>query len=112
MKTASAKAKGRRLVAYVRESLLSWAKDLGGTDIVQPATSQPGADLVLSPKAKAIYPYSIECKNQESINIWSALKQAKQNAKDDEMPVVCFTRNREGKVYVAMELEHFLKVSR
>jgi hypothetical protein len=127
MKTSSCKAKGRRLVQHIRERLLHWCPDLEGGDIGVPATSQPGADLWLSPKAKRIYPFVIEAKAQESLNIWSALKQAGTHRKivvddigentarvsrDPEIPVVCFTRNREGKTYVALDLEDFLRLIR
>ena len=79
---------------------------------MMPATSQPGADLHLSPKAMELYPYAFEMKNCETLNIWSALKQAQTHVKGEEMPIVCFSRNREGKVYVALDLDHFLKLTR
>jgi len=112
MKTASAKAKGRRLCQKVKETLLSWAPDLSGDDIVVTSSGDTGEDLKLSPAARAVYPLAIECKNQESINIWAALEQARGHQREDAFPAVCFTRNREARVYVAMDLEHFLRLVR
>jgi len=113
MKTQSAKAKGRRLVAYIREKLLEWAPDdLRPGDIEVPATSQPGADLWLSPKAKEIYPFCIEAKNTETIQVWAAYEQAKRHRKDPaEIPLVVYSRNRSD-VMVTLKFEDFLRLTR
>jgi hypothetical protein len=113
MKTSSAKAKGRRLCQAVAEKLLTWAPDLKPDDIYVTPSGVTGEDLKLSPAAREIYPYAVECKNQESLNIWSALEQSRTHVKNpDVTPLVVFTRNREGREYVALELEHFLKLTR
>ncbi|MFN7262226.1 MAG: hypothetical protein ACK5UJ_00280 [Pseudobdellovibrionaceae bacterium] len=113
MKTSSAKAKGRRLAQAVKDALLMWAPDKLRVDDIQVVSSGvPGKDLLLSPAAQEIYPLAIECKNQETLNIWKALAQAFSNASQHEFPVVCFSRNREGRVYIAMDLQHFLKLIR
>jgi hypothetical protein len=63
-----------------------------------------GADLLLSPAARKLFPFYTECKNVESLNIWAALKQAEAgatkaaNATD---PVVVFSRNN-ADTYVAL----------
>jgi hypothetical protein len=96
----------------LRDILLSWCADLQHDDIYVPTTSQPGRDIHFSPKAQAIYPYSIECKNVEKLNIWQAYAQAETHqSKEDEIPLVVFSRNR-SQVLVALSLEHFLKLTR
>lgn len=112
MKTSSAKAKGRRLCALVRAKLLEWAPDLKGDDILVTSSGCTGEDLKLSPAAREKYPLAIECKNQEKLNIWDAMEQARGHAKEGVKPVVMFTRNHEGRVYVALELEDFLWLTR
>ena len=113
MRTSSCKAKGRRLCLKVKEELHTWAPDLQPDDIMLPAGSQPGRDIHLSPAAKALYPLAIECKMQESLNIWAALKQAQTHAEGStDVPLLCFSRNREPKVYVALDLQDFLKLIR
>jgi hypothetical protein len=114
VKTRSAKNKGRRLCADVRERLLSWAPDLKAGDIAVTPSGCTGEDLYLSPAAKSVYPLSIECKNQEALNIWASLKQAQSHVKAEsgDVPVLVFTRNREGKNYIALDLEDFLKLVR
>lgn len=113
MRTSSAKAKGRRLCAQVRERLLVMAPDLKDGDIAVTPSGVTGPDLYMSPRAQEIYPIVWEMKNQEALNIWEALKQSETHLKhvkgDEKMcPVVAFSRNRVGKIYVAMDLEDFL----
>ena len=67
-----------------------------------------GEDIVLSPAAKRVIPYSVECKNQERLNLWGSLEQAEGNSQDRQ-PVLVFKRNR-SKVYVALDFEHFLEL--
>ena len=65
-----------------------------------------GEDIVMSPAAKRVIPYSFECKNQERLNLWSSLDQAESNC-EDRQPVLVFKRNR-SKIYVAIEFDHFI----
>ena len=53
--------------------------------------------------------FSFECKNQEKLNIWKAIKQAKNDAPQRAMPVVVFTRNFETE-YACIEFEDFLNI--
>lgn len=69
---------------------------------------QSGVDVQLSPAARKIYPFSIECKAQEALSIWSALQQAEDN-KGNHTPLLAFKRNR-SEIYVALKLEDFLNI--
>ena len=52
--------------------------------------------------------FSFECKNQERLNIWSALKQAQDDAAEDgRTPVVVFTKNHQPD-FVAMKFEDWM----
>ena len=108
MKTSSAKAKGRNLQNLVRDKLRSifLGKVLEEDDIKSQTMGMTGEDIVLSPAAKKIIPYSFECKNVEKLNIWNALEQAESNC-EGRTPVLVFKRNR-SKVYVAIELDSWL----
>lgn len=66
-----------------------------------------GIDIKLSPAAQNKIPFDIEAKCQESINIWSAMRQAEMNADPSRIPLVVFKRNR-SKVYACLELSHLL----
>ena len=115
MKPQSAKAKGRRLQNYVRDRLRhvfikEWTKwpKLEQDDIKSQTMGMTGEDIILSPAARKIIPYSFECKNQERISIWKALQQAEDNCKGFD-PILIFKRNRT-KTYACMEFDLFLKL--
>ena len=109
MKTRSAKNKGKRLQNTVRDILLeTFKEDLEPDDVKSAVMGDSGEDIQLSPAARKIIPYSIECKNQEKLNIWSALEQAEENSKEST-PVLIFKRNR-SKTYVVIEFKEFVKL--
>lgn len=85
MKSASAKAKGRRLQNEVRDRI----KERWGFEPDTAVMGEKGKDV----KDERL-PYSIECKNVEKLNLWAAWQQAKDNLFEGDTPVVVFTRNR------------------
>ena len=109
MKTASRKAKGRRLQNKIRDLLIEhFSDELEDDDIRCAIMGESGEDLKLSPAARKLIPYSIECKNQEKLNIWDSLEQAEENS-NGHTPVLIFKRNR-SKTYAVVELNNFLKL--
>lgn len=108
MNIHSAKAKGKRLQNFLRETLLSAFPVLEPDDIKSAMASEAGEDLKLSPAAKRLIPFSFECKNTEKIAVWQALKQAQDNA-NGRHPVVVFSRNR-SIPHVIISLETFVKL--
>lgn len=109
MRPSSAKAKGRRLQDYVRGRILSTFQKLEDDDVKTAIMGESGEDIHLSPAARKLFPFSTECKNQESLNIWKALDQAKENAPEGSTPIVVFKRNR-SETFVAMEFDHLLSL--
>lgn len=105
MKTSSAKAKGRRLQDFVVKELRDW---FGWNEFqIQPAImGESGVDIKLGWEQMQTFPWDIECKNVERINIWSCLKQAEDNARKGRKPLLVFTKNRTP-TYVAMRWEDF-----
>lgn len=109
MKTRSAKNKGKRLQNSVRDVLLeTFKEDLEPDDVKSAIMGDSGEDIQLSPAARKLIPYSIECKNQEKLNIWSSLEQAEGNS-GNHPPLVIFKRNR-SKTYAVLEFEELLKL--
>ena len=107
MKTRSAKNKGKRLQNNVRDILLEAFKDTLEEDDVKSTTmGESGEDIQLSPAARKLIPYAFECKNQEKLNIWSALEQAESNG-EKGTPVLVFKRNR-SKTYAVIQKELLL----
>lgn len=108
MNIRSAKQKGRRLCAQLKEMLLAVHRELHADDIRIPSGSENGEDLKLSPLAARAFPFAVECKNQETLNIWAALAQAAEHqASTGRTALVVFSRNR-SPTYVALRLEQFL----
>ena len=108
MKTRSAKNKGKRLQNSVRDILLEAFQDLEQDDIRSAIMGESGEDIKLSPAARKLIPYSIECKNQEKLNIWEALSQAEENS-GVSTPVLIFKRNR-SKTYAVLPIEEFINL--
>ena len=110
MKTRSAKAKGRRLQQEVQQKLLEAFKGiLEPDDIAVAIMGQSGEDLKISPAARKFIPLSIECKNQEKIAVWQAIKQAQENAKEGCEPAVVFRRNNSD-TFVTIRFDYFLEM--
>ena len=107
MKPRSAKNKGKRLQNKVRDVILEKFDKLEPDDVRSITMGDAGEDILLSPAARRLFPFSVECKAQESLSIWSALEQAESNA-GKHIPLLVFKRNR-SKTYVTIELEEFIK---
>ena len=107
MRPQSAKAKGRRLQQQFRELLIGQL-GIHPEDIENRSMGAGGEDLIMSRAARDKFPYSIECKNQEKLNIWDAYKQASENSKDYE-PIVVIKKNNH-KTLVVLDAEKFIKL--
>ena len=105
MRVQSGKAKGRRLQQWVRDLLVE-SLDIHPEDIESRSMGAGGEDLIMSRAARQSFPYSIECKNQEKINVWSAYDQASQNSLG-YTPLVVIKRNR-SKPLVVIDAESFI----
>lgn len=108
MKSRSCKNKAIRLQNYVRDKILDSYTELTRLDVRPAIMGETGRDIKLSSEAEKQFSISIECKNQERLNIWEAMEQAEINA-NNLYPAVVFKRNR-SKVYIALELDDFLKL--
>jgi hypothetical protein len=105
---ASRKNKGRLLQQKVRDDLIA-AIDLSPHDIQSRGMGQPGADLHLSQVARDNCPFSIECKSQEALNIWQAMKQCEANTEEGLMPLLIFKRNR-SEIYACLRWDDLLLI--
>lgn len=107
MKTSSAKSKGRRLQQWFRDKLLEIFPSLTENDVRSASMGAGGEDVLLSERAIELFPYSVECKNVEKLNIWNAIEQAQANA-SGRTPIVVFKRNR-STTYVVLPADDFLE---
>lgn len=108
MRVSSKKAKGRALQQLVRNLFREQFNGiLENGDIESRQMGGAGEDICLSPSAKKLIPFDIECKNQENISIWSAIEQAENNSTSDRIPMVVFKKNRK-QPYVIVSLDNFM----
>ena len=107
MKPQSAKAKGRRLQQEFRKQLIE-ELEIHPEDIESRSMGAGGEDLIMARAARAKFPYSIECKNQEKVNVWSAYEQANDNSGKYE-PIAVIKKNN-SKPLVVIDLEAFIKL--
>ena len=107
MKTQSAKAKGRRFQQWVRDKLVE-SLGIHPEDIESRSMGAGGEDLIMARAAREKFPYSIECKNQETLNVWKSYEQAESSSGDYE-PVVFIKRNNQ-KPLVVVDAEYFVRL--
>ena len=107
MKPQSAKAKGRKLQQQFRDLLIEQLQ-IHPEDIESRSMGAGGEDLIMARAAREKFPYSIECKNVEKLNVWEAYKQASENSKNYE-PIVVMKRNN-SKTLVVLDAEKFVKL--
>lgn len=93
MKPQSAKAKGRNLQKKVASDIIETFPQLESDDCFSTSMGAGGEDVKMSPLARSCIPLSIECKNQEKVNIWGAFEQAKKNCPEHAHPCVIFKKN-------------------
>ena len=100
MKTASAKAKGRKLQQWVRDLLLKKHPSLEEDDVRSTAMGQGGEDIQLSPTARKLIPLSIECKSRASYAFYKDLDQAYTNCPKGSQPVLVAKANHRDPVVI------------
>ena len=108
MKPQSAKAKGRKLQQWVRDILLEAFPSLEPDDVRSTSMGAGGEDVQLSPAARRLFPYSVECKSVEKLNVWGAYEQAEANSGEHE-PILIMKKNRK-KPLVVIDAEAFINV--
>ena len=107
MNTSSKKAKGRRLQKWVREQLIE-KLNIHEEDIESRSMGAGGEDLIMARAAREKFPYSVECKNQEKLNLWEAYSQAESNC-GDYQPIVFLKRNKQ-KPLVLVDADYFMRL--
>ena len=109
MRPSSCKAKGRRHQQSIVRDILTAFPMLTPDDVRSTSMGAGGEDILMSPRAQEYVPLSIEAKNTERLNLWSAIEQAAANCPSDREPCVVFTRNR-AKVYAAVPWELLVRL--
>tara|TARA_R100000951_G_scaffold115480_1_gene123686 strand:- start:61 stop:465 length:405 start_codon:yes stop_codon:yes gene_type:complete len=107
VRPSSAKAKGRKLQQWFANKLIE-ILGLDSEDLESRPMGSQGEDIIMGKQSRDKFPYSIECKNQEAVNVWKAYEQAESNCGKYE-PLVVIKRNR-SKPLVLVEAQHFINL--
>ncbi len=112
MKPNSCKAKGRKFQGEVVAIIRAFFPELSADDVRGAIMGETGEDIKLSALGKRRFPFSIECKKRESLNVWEAVEQAESNARKSGLnPVLVFSRNR-SPAYAVVPLSLFMEMAR
>ncbi len=111
MRPQSCKSKGRRFQQQIAASITQRFPALTSDDVWSTSMGCGGEDIRLSTAARLKFPYSVECKNVEKINVWQCLEQAQANAPEGATPCLAFTRNR-SPTYAVLPWDAFMALQR
>ena len=113
MSAQSSKAKGRRLQNSVTLKLRNLFDTILHKDDIKPQLmGQSGADVILSPSAKNLVAFDIECKNVEKLvgsTLTSAIEQCESNTEANRVPLLIFKKNQEPE-RVILKLDDFFNL--
>ena len=107
MKSSSAKQKGRKFQQWVRDILIA-KLGINPEDIESRSMGAGGEDIMMARDAREKFPLSIECKNQQSLNVWKSYQQAEANCGEYE-PVLFMKRNNRTPL-VVVDAEFFVNL--
>lgn len=107
MRPQSAKAKGRRLQQWTRDKLLEYFPVLAADDVRSTSMGNGGEDVQLSPAARKLFPYQIECKNKREVAVCGWYEQAQEHGEHEPILVV---KEDYGKPLVVIDAEHFFQL--
>lgn len=115
IKTRSAKNKGAKLQKWVCEKIsemlnIPYNQQDDDCLIHSREMGQSGVDIVLRGRAKGLFPFSIECKNSESLALLPTIQQAEKNAAEGRPYLIIHKRKRLKKPIVVMSWETFEKI--
>ena len=111
MKPQSCKQKGRKFQQEIAQSIKDTFPVLRDNDVKSTSMGCGGEDIIMSPLTESMFPYSVECKNVEKLNVYKALEQAVANAPRGKESVLAMRRNRT-KPYAVIPWEHFMELTK
>ena len=105
MKPSSAKAKGRTFQQWVAKKILERFPELEKDDVRSTSMGAPGEDVQLSPSARKLFPFQIECKNLAKVAVYNYYAQAVTQGNRE--PVV-FIKQNGSKPLAIVDAEWFI----
>jgi hypothetical protein len=114
IKPQSAKNKGRTLQKEICRDLLEIGKEHGlePDDVLSRSMGAAGVDVILSPAARKIFPFSIEAKNVEALNVVKVfVEHFNKYVKEPTLKLLIHRRNRTEPM-VTLRWQDFLEIWR
>lgn len=111
MKTQSAKNKGRLLQKKVVALILEAFPQLKPDDVSSRSMGAGGEDILLSPLARSVFPFSVECKSMARSSVYKYFDQAKANCPENITPLVVLKANRQQPL-VILDLSDFIEMTK
>ena len=106
-KPRSHKNKGKGFENEIRAAILEKLA-LSPNDVTSRAMGDPGVDLLLSEKARKLFPLACELKRTERLDLYGSIAQAEAHGEKESLaPALIFRRNR-SEPYVVIRLETLL----
>ena len=109
MTPSSAKQKGRLLQQKVRDVLLATFPELEPDDVKSTSMGAGGEDVQLSPAARKLFPFTVECKSLAAVGVYKFYEQAKTHGKGEPLVVV---KQNGDKPLVVVDLDYFMTLVR
>ena len=109
MTPQSGKAKGRRLQQWLIKKVID-VLNIHPEDIENRSMGAGGEDIIMSRAARSAFPFSVEAKNVEKLNVWKAYEQAEANSGAYE-PLLIMKKNHKHPVIV-IDAEYFVGMCR
>ena len=112
IKRRSAKDKGRNLQKWVCERIaelfnIEYNQQDDNCVIHSREMGQFGVDIIIRDYLRNYFPFSIECKSSEQLNLIETIQQAKKNTKKDEHWIIVYKRKAIKNPIVIMDWDCF-----
>lgn len=105
------KGKGKQFERDLRDIIRAHT-GLGEGDVDSAVGCVTGIDILLSPAARKVFPYSVECKARSSGDVEKWVDQAERNAYPGTVPICAWKPNKKGpnSSLVIMRIQDFLNL--
>ena len=109
---SSAKAKGRKHQQWVRDQILAlFPRKLEKDDVRSTSMGCGGEDIQLSPLARRLFPYSVECKANKSFAVYKIMEQAQDNCPKGATPLAIIKGDRQ-KPLAVIDAQEFFQLTK